>query len=101
MKNKHILLGLSRSFFNLAIRFCSNATTFLQCCPKFWAQQRNILLCFILLLLLGASAEAQNALPSDATTPSRELSSPQYLCRDWGGERRPLAANSITFDFFY
>src|SRR5260370_30144533 len=101
MKNKHVLLDLSRSFFNLAIRPCSNATTFLHCLAKFWAQAQNILLCFILLLMLGASAEAQNALPSDASTPSPELSSRRYLFGDWGGERSALAEKGMTFDFFY
>jgi porin len=101
MKNKQILLGLSRSFFNLAIRPRSNATNCLQCLAKFWAQTQNILLCFILLLMLGASAEAQSALPSDSGTPSPELSSRQYLFGDWGGERSALAEKGITFDFFY
>jgi porin len=101
MKNKQILLGLSRSFFNLAIRPRSNATNCLQCLARFWAQTQNILLCFVLLLTLGASAEAQSALPSDSGTPSPELSSRQYLFGDWGGERSALAEKGITFDFFY
>jgi len=101
MKNKHVLLDLSRSFFNLAIRPCSNTTTFLQCLAKFWAQTQNIVLSFILLLMLGASAEAQSELPSDASTPSPELSSRRYLFGDWGGERSALAEKGITFDFFY
>ena len=101
MKNKHTLLGLSRSLFNLAIRPCSNATTFRQYLDKFWAQRRNVLLCFILPLLFGASAEGQNALPSDASIPSRELSSRQYLLGDWGGARSALAEKGINFDVFY
>jgi porin len=101
MKNKHILLGLSRSLFDSAIRPCSNATTFLECLAEFWAQTQNSLLCFILLLMLGASAEAQSALPSDTSAASPELSSRQYLFGDWGGERSALAEKGITFDFFY
>ena len=101
MKNKHVLLDLSRSFFNLAIRPCSNTTTFLQCLAKFWAQPQNILLCCILLLMSGASAEAQSAFPSNPSSSSAELSSRQYLFGDWGGERTALAEKGITFDFFY
>src|SRR5260370_5090153 len=74
---------------------------FLQCCSKFSAQTQSILLCFILLLMVGASAEAQSALPSDASTPSLELSSRKYLFGDWGGERSALAEKGVTFDFFY
>jgi hypothetical protein len=58
-------------------------------------------LCFILLLMLGASAEAQSALPSDASTPSPELPSRKYLFGDWGGERSALEEKGVTFDFFY
>ncbi len=101
MKNKNVLLDLSRSFFNLAIRPCSNTTTFLQSLAKFRAQTQNILLCFILLLMSGAPAEAQNALASDTSGPSPELSSRRYLFGDWGGERSALAEKGITFDFFY
>ena len=101
MQNKHVLHGLSRSFIRKAIHRCSNAISFLQCCPKFWAQQRNIVLCFILLLMSGASAAAQNALPSDVSTPSPKFSSRQYFLGDWGGERSALAEKGITFDFFY
>jgi porin len=100
MKNNHMLLGLSRSLFNLATRPCNNAITFLQCLAKFWAQRRNVLLCFI-LLLMGASAGAQNALPSFDSTASPELSSRQYLFGDWGGERSAMAEKGITLDFFY
>jgi len=103
MKNKQILLGLSRLFFNLAIRPCGNATNVLQCLAKLRAQIPNILLSFILLLLLGAPSEAQNAQPTEdnASTPPPELSSRQYLFGDWGGERSALAEKGITFDFFY
>src|SRR5882762_9281001 len=101
MKNKHVLRSLNRALIHTAIRRCSNAIAFLQCCLRFWAQQRNIPLCFILLLLLGAPAEAQNALPSDASTSSPELSSRHYLFGGWGGERSALAEKGITFDFFY
>jgi porin len=101
MKNKRALRSLSRSFIHAAIRRCNDAIAFLQSCSEFWAQTRNILLCFILLLMLGASAEAQSALPSDSGTPSPELSSRQYLFGDWGGERSALAEKGITFDFFY
>jgi porin len=111
MKTKHVLRRLSRSFTHTAIRRCSNLTTFLQCLAKFGAQRQHILLCFILLLMLGASAQAQNALPSEdnASTPSpspellsrHELLSRPYLLGDWGGERSALAEKGITFDFFY
>jgi carbohydrate-selective porin OprB len=100
MKNKHVLHGSMRSFIHTVIRHCGNAITSLQCCPKFWALQRNILLLLILPLLLGASAQAQNALPS-SPSPSAEFSSRQYLFGDWGGERSALAEKGITFDFFY
>jgi porin len=100
MKNKQVLQGLSCSSIRTAIHGCSKTITFFQCCPKFWAQQRNILLLLILPLLLGASAEAQNALPS-SPSPSAEFSSRQYLFGDWGGERSALAEKGITFDFFY
>jgi porin len=101
MKNKHVLRSLNRALIHTTIRRCNNAIASLQCCRKFWAQQRNIPLCLILLLLLGAPAEAQNALPSDASTSSPELSSRQYLFGGWGGERSALAEKGITFDFFY
>jgi porin len=103
MRYNKIQNQYQRSRTRAAIRRCRNAIAFLQYCPKFWAQQRNIILCFILLLMLGTSAQAQNALPSNASTPSPELSSPsrQYLFGDWGGERSALAEKGITFDFFY
>src|SRR5258708_36832689 len=101
MKNKHVLRGLSCSFIHTAIRCCSNAITFLQCLAKFWAQTRDILLCFILLLMLGASAAAQSALPGDPQASSTELLSRKYALGDWGGERSALAEKGITFDFFY
>jgi len=111
MKNKHVLRDLSRSFTHTAIRRCGNPTTFLQCLAKFAAQRQHILLCFILLLLLGTSAQAQIAQLSEdnASTPSpspellsrHELLSRPYLLGDWGGERSALAEKGITFDFFY
>src|SRR5258706_370854 len=51
--------------------------------------------------MLDASAEAQSALPSDASTPSLELSSRKYLFGDWGGERSALEEKGVKFDFFY
>lgn len=111
MKNKHALHSLSCSFFRTAIHRCSNAITFLQCLAKFGAQRQHILSCFILLLLLGTSALAQNAQPSEdnASIPSpspellsrHELLSRAYFLGDWGGERSALAEKGITFDFFY
>ncbi len=101
VKNKHALLSLSRSVIRAAVHRCSDAMAFLQCCSKFSAQTQSILLCFILLLMVGASAEAQSALPSDASTPSLELSSRKYLFGDWGGERSAWAEKGVTFDFFY
>src|SRR5216683_6242207 len=101
MKNKHVLRRFVHSLIHTAIRRCSNTITFLQCCSKFWAQKRNILLCFILPLLWAAAAEAQDALPSNPGRPSTEFSSRQYLLGDWGGERSALAEKGITFDFFY
>jgi porin len=111
MKNKHVLRDLGRSFTHTTIRRGNNPTTFLQRLAKFGAQRQHILLCFILLLLLGTSAQAQNAQPSEdnASTPSlspellsrHELLSRPYLLGDWGGERSALAEKGITFDFFY
>jgi porin len=105
MKNKHVLRRPSLSLIHTAIRRCSNAIAFLQCCSKFWAQQRNIFLCFILLLMSGASAVAQIAKPSEANastpSPSPDLYSRQYLLGAWGGERSALAEKGVTFDFFY
>src|SRR5260370_41298079 len=51
--------------------------------------------------MLGATAEAQNALPADGSTRAPELSSRRYLFGDWGGERSALAEKGMTFDFFY
>ncbi len=99
MKNKPILRGLSCVFTHKVLIPCRNTTTCFQPCPKFWTQQRNILL-LLILLLLGASAQAQNAPPS-SPSPSAEFSSRQYLFGDWGGERSALAERGITFDFFY
>ena len=101
MKNKNVLRRPSLSSIHTAIRRCSNAITFLQCLAKFWAQTRDILLCFILLLMLGASAAAQSALPGDPQSSSTELLSRKYALGDWGGERSALAEKGITFDFFY
>jgi len=105
MKDKHVLSGFSRSFIHTATRRSSNAITFLQCCRKFWAQQRKILLCCILSLMFGAAAAAQSALPLNAGAPSSEYSSQyssrQYLFGDWGGERSALAEKGVAFDFFY
>jgi carbohydrate-selective porin OprB len=100
MKNKPILRGLSLSFAHTVINCFINTTSLVQSCPKFWAQQRNILWLLILPLLLGASAQAQNA-PASSPSPSAEFSSRQYLFGDWGGERSALAEKGITFDFFY
>ena len=101
MKNKHALLSLSRSFIRAAISRCNDAMAFVHFCRKFCAQAQSILLCFILALMLDASAEAQSALPSDASTPSLELSSRKYLFGDWGGERSALEEKGVKFDFFY
>ena len=101
MKNKHALLSLTRSFIRAAIGRCNDAMAFVHFCCKFCAQAQSGLLCFILVLMLGASAEAQSARPSDATTPSLELSSRKYLFGDWGGERSALEEKGVKFDFFY
>jgi len=101
MKNKNVLRRPNLSLIHTAIRRCSNAITFLPCCPKFWAQQRNIFLCFIVLLMSGASAAAQSAPPGDPQASSTELLSRKYALGDWGGERSALAEKGITFDFFY
>ncbi len=103
MKNKHVLPRFSHSLIHTAIRRCSNAMTFLQSCPKFWAQQRNIVLCCIVPLMLGAAAAAQNALPSNPRPNGSfaDFASRQYFFGDWGGERSALAEKGIVFDFFY
>src|SRR5258706_1003950 len=103
MKNKNVLPRFSHSLIHTAIRRCSNAMTFLQSCPKFWAQQRNIVLCCIVSLMLGAAAAAQNALPSNPRPNGSfaDFASRQYLFGDWGGERSALAEKGIAFDFFY
>ena len=94
MRNKHVLI-------HTALRCCSNAITLLECGSQFWAQLRDVLLCSILSLMLGAAAAAQSALPSDAGTPPPKLSSRQYLFGDWGGERSALEEKGVKFDFFY
>src|SRR5258708_34171531 len=103
MKNKHVLRRLSHSLIHTAIRRCSNAMTFLQSCPKFWAQQRSIFLCCIVSLMLGAAAAAQNALPSNPSPNGShaEFASGQNFFGDWGGKRSALAEKGIFFDFFY
>src|SRR5258708_12903856 len=98
MKTTHALLSLSRSFIRTAISRCNDPMAFLQCFSKFLAQTQSILLCFILLLVSGASAQAQSALPSDASTPSPELSSPKHLFGHWAGTTTPLQEKASTFD---